>query len=175
MENLYEILGCSPSATADEIRDAYQKQILRLHPDKLQQYEADMTDCEREEKLHQYHAANRAWKVLGDANCRKEFDASWKQRTLAQLWPVQDDVEFEDFDFDVDSSSYSHACRCGGEYRLTESDATFRVDYVCCAFCSLCVKVVYSDPELDGDGDPQKDSHDPVKLNGNSARDTDDG
>ena len=37
MENFYEILGCSPTASQEELKQAYQKLILVCHPDKLQQ------------------------------------------------------------------------------------------------------------------------------------------
>lgn len=90
-----------------------------------------------------FQAATKAWKVLSDPSLRAEFDACWKQNSLAQKWPVQEDVLFEDLEWIEDEDVYCVSCRCGGNYELTKSDAFFKADIVPCGSCSLCVRVVY--------------------------------
>ncbi|MBU3689907.1 MAG: hypothetical protein B7C54_06905 [Acidimicrobiales bacterium mtb01] len=66
----YDILGVSPTATADEIRSAYRALARRHHPDAVAAAGgsappgADMA------------AINRAWSVLGDPGRRAMYDAS---------------------------------------------------------------------------------------------------
>ena len=143
MEDYYAVLGCSNDAAFEELKRSYQNLLLKHHPDKA----AQNKDDSNHDNGVTFIKIKKAWDVLCDDTTRKEYDARWKQRTLAQQWPVQDEVEFEDFDYNIPEERYLHTCRCGGEYVLTPMDAKFKMDYVNCLYCSLHVKVIYPEDE----------------------------
>ncbi|KAI8639222.1 hypothetical protein BD408DRAFT_421747 [Parasitella parasitica] len=60
--NLYETLGITKSATADEIKKAYRKLALRYHPDK----NPNSTD--------KFKEISHAYEVLGDEHKRRVYD-----------------------------------------------------------------------------------------------------
>ncbi len=65
----YEVLGVDRNASADEIKKAFRKNAVKLHPDK---------STGDEEKFKEL---NEAYEVLGDAEKRKRYDslgANWK-------------------------------------------------------------------------------------------------
>jgi DnaJ-class molecular chaperone len=62
--NHYETLGVSNTATQDEIKKAYRKLSLKLHPDKT-------TDPVSVDK---YKSVNEAYAILGNPSDRKKYD-----------------------------------------------------------------------------------------------------
>ncbi|ETW05640.1 hypothetical protein, variant [Aphanomyces invadans] len=62
--DLYTILGVHATATGDEIRKAYHRLALQLHPDKCQ--DADAAD--------QFKGIAMAYSILSDATSRAQFD-----------------------------------------------------------------------------------------------------
>lgn len=148
MENYYETLGCHCNAPHEELKQAYQKLALEYHPDKLCQQHADAAAGSNvQDSTQKFIAIDRAWKVLGDTDMRREYDARWTLRCAAQKWPIQDEVDFTDFEWDDEEQMYFYSCRCGGDYVLSKIDAGFGVDYVCCESCSLCICVLkYTEP-----------------------------
>jgi hypothetical protein len=69
-ETLYEILGVSPTATAEELRAAYREQAARYHPDKYLGHPLQDLASER------MAAVNRAYEILSDPARRARYDAS---------------------------------------------------------------------------------------------------
>ena len=65
-EDLYAMLGVSPSANGDEIRRAYRKLAVRWHPDK------NPDDKERAEAMFKKVAA--AYEILSDDDKRAAYD-----------------------------------------------------------------------------------------------------
>jgi curved DNA-binding protein CbpA len=61
-KNLYSILGASEEATHEELERCYKRQAHRHHP--------DLGGDEEEMK-----AINQAWRVLGDRDARRLYDA----------------------------------------------------------------------------------------------------
>lgn len=158
MENLYELLNCRETASWTEIKRAYQSLALQYHPDKHEGSSSTSNDrkgAETKQMLaEKFVKINKAWNILNDPKLRKEYDIRWKQRCLAQDWPIQEEVNFSAFELDghagngpctEDSNMYTYHCRCGGEFSLTKTDVTLKFDIICCNTCSLAVKVIYNE------------------------------
>ena len=141
MEDFYAILECNPESSLEEIKSSFQKLALKYHPDKATVNSTPSTTNDEFVKI------SKAWKVLGNESSRKEYDARWKQRCMAQTWPIQDDVDIEDFDIEGDTLEHTHGCRCGGLFRLTKTDVFYHLDIVACEFCSLCVRINYDNQD----------------------------
>lgn len=65
MTELYDVLGVSKNASADEIKSAYRKLAKKLHPD------LNPSDAAAEEKFKKVAAA---FDILGDADKREQYD-----------------------------------------------------------------------------------------------------
>jgi curved DNA-binding protein CbpA len=61
----YEVLGIAPSASTEEIREAYHKRAFQCHPDRHQESE------EANKKMQQL---NEAYAILSDPIKRREYD-----------------------------------------------------------------------------------------------------
>jgi DnaJ homolog subfamily C member 17 len=68
--DLYAVLRALPSATAAEIRSAYRKQAVLLHPDKNKSPTAD----------HDFYILNEAFKILESPSARAAYDALRKAK-----------------------------------------------------------------------------------------------
>lgn len=132
MENYYEVLGVSPLASSQELKRVFQQLARQHHPDKSSE--------NAQQSSQRFSAISTAWKVLGDPELRKQYDAAWTQRCTAQAQPLQDSVAVDEFDITADGR-WVFPCRCGGNYELTSQDIEFRVDYVSCPSCSLCIAI----------------------------------
>ncbi|MDP2267305.1 MAG: DnaJ domain-containing protein [Thiobacillus sp.] len=73
MQDHYQKLGVSPSATADLIKAAYRKKAAQYHPDKNPSPDA----------AARFREAQEAYEVLSDAERRKAFD-DYRQRSLIE-------------------------------------------------------------------------------------------
>jgi len=73
MQDHYQKLGVSPSATADLIKAAYRKKAALYHPDKNPSPDA----------AARFREAQEAYEVLTDAERRKAFD-DYRQRSLIE-------------------------------------------------------------------------------------------
>ncbi|KAK1229799.1 hypothetical protein PQX77_007124 [Marasmius sp. AFHP31] len=72
----YKLLGISKNATQDEIRQAYKKESLRTHPDRL----ANATQEEKKKATEKFQAVADAYYVLSDKNRRQEYDSLYSTR-----------------------------------------------------------------------------------------------
>lgn len=69
MQNYYEILGLTASATQAEIRAAYLQLARSLHP--------DLHPEDVEGFTRRFQAVNEAYQNLGDPADRERFDRRW--------------------------------------------------------------------------------------------------
>ncbi|KAF8587259.1 DnaJ-domain-containing protein [Ramaria rubella] len=75
--NYYELLSIPPSANQDEIRQAYKRESLRTHPDRL----ANATQEEKQRATETFQAVADAYYVLSDPTRRKEYDTLYASRS----------------------------------------------------------------------------------------------
>ncbi|KDQ63756.1 hypothetical protein JAAARDRAFT_169924 [Jaapia argillacea MUCL 33604] len=66
----YSVLKVPKNASTDEIRQAYKKESLRTHPDRL----SNATSAEKKRATEQFQTVADAYYVLSDAKRRKEYD-----------------------------------------------------------------------------------------------------
>lgn len=71
--NFYDILGIDRYATDEELRKAYRKLSLKLHPDKIAQRGGDA--AEKAEAAAEYELIQEAYDVLTDEKKRLKYDA----------------------------------------------------------------------------------------------------
>jgi molecular chaperone DnaJ len=88
--DLYDLLGIRRSATAAELRRAYQKRARQLHPDLNP---GDPVAADR------FRAISRAFEILSDPQRRAEYD---RGEHVAPAAPAEPDVGFEGFDFSAE-------------------------------------------------------------------------
>lgn len=72
MENLYNILGVSPTATLEEIKKAYRSLAMRHHPDRSTHPGAAV----------RFNAIKTAYELLSDPKKRAEYDQSLNNRII---------------------------------------------------------------------------------------------
>jgi len=70
-ESFYDLLGVSPDAAPDELKRAYKRQSLLMHPDKLAQRGLAVTERDRDRFTRMRHA----FEVLSDPRRRETYDA----------------------------------------------------------------------------------------------------
>ena len=66
--SLYEILDVAKDAPLGTIRANYWKSVLQCHPDRVKD------DKLKEQKMHEFHQVQRAYKILRDENSRIRYD-----------------------------------------------------------------------------------------------------
>lgn len=72
MENLYNILGVAPNASADEIKKQYRTLAMRYHPDRNVESGAET----------RFNAIQKAYDVLVDPRKRDEYDQKFNERIV---------------------------------------------------------------------------------------------
>ncbi|KAF8464580.1 DnaJ chaperone [Kalaharituber pfeilii] len=83
----YKVLGVSPTASQQEIRDGYKKAALKTHPDRVA-----ANDPSRPARTKKFQEVNDAYYVLSDRTRRKEYDqarryqsqSAWEEPASAQ-------------------------------------------------------------------------------------------
>ena len=72
MENLYNILGVAPTATAEEIKKSYRSLAMRYHPDRATHPGAEI----------RFNAIKTAYELLSDPKKRAEYNQSLNNRII---------------------------------------------------------------------------------------------
>ncbi|XP_042331388.1 dnaJ homolog subfamily C member 24 isoform X2 [Sceloporus undulatus] len=89
----YSILGAAPSDSFTELKRKYQRLVLLYHPDKQS---TDVPAGEVEARMQRFIEIDRAWKILGNEETKKEYDLQRRDHELTQGWPVDAQVLLED-------------------------------------------------------------------------------
>lgn len=69
---LYQILGVTRFASAQQIRESYLRLVRTLHPDRM----ADRPEAERRLAERRMREVTHAWSILGDEVARADYDRS---------------------------------------------------------------------------------------------------
>ena len=72
MENLYNILGVSPTASSEDIKKAYRSLAMRHHPDRNAHPGAES----------RFNAIKTAYELLSDPKKRTEYNQSLNNRIV---------------------------------------------------------------------------------------------
>src|ERR1700736_1737016 len=138
----YDVLGLpNLHVSFPEIKVAYHRALLAVHPDKVLGATGAEGDVVRE-----------AWKVLSDEKLRKEYDAKLQGISKTTMPTPGGSVvkkAFVNVDLDdmkhVDGHGYTFPCRCGesGGFAVTEADLEKGRDVVECRGCSSWIRVSY--------------------------------
>lgn len=82
----YALLGVTPSASQDQVRQAYKKESLRTHPDRL----ANATPEEKRRATEKFQAVADAYYVLSDVKRRRDYDLQYESRSFNERTPDPD-------------------------------------------------------------------------------------
>nr|XP_017201218.2 dnaJ homolog subfamily C member 24 isoform X2 [Oryctolagus cuniculus] len=89
----YSILGADPSENVSDLKQKYQKLILKYHPDKQS---TDVPAGTVEECLQKFIEVDQAWKILGNEETKKEYDLQRHEDDLRNVGPVDAQVYLEE-------------------------------------------------------------------------------
>jgi len=152
----YAVLGVQPDAGHEDVKRAFHRAALRLHPDKtVAPAGGGPSGTEHQpagaSAAAKYLLVQEAWGVLGDAAARGAYDRRCALRALREDVHINESVALGEMDaaHDVQGSGqagFTWPCRCGGSYALLEEDAARfgRGGEVAvpCASCSLHIRVL---------------------------------
>lgn len=141
----YHLLSVSRSASAAEIKAAYHRALLVLHPDKQA-----FSKTAKSNTFVDIASIKDAYITLSSPNLRARYDSELQESAPKGPRPAQI-VSLEEFDEEATGSSVlRYGCRCGGFYKITEEDMEKGYHLVGCGSCSEVVWVGY---ELANNGD----------------------
>lgn len=130
----YETLEVNQNASQEDIKKAYQKLILRHHPDKSI-HESIGGNFEM------YLRIDEAYKTLKEPATRKEYDSKRFQQSKQCQMIIHDTIHRNEFLYDEEQEVHYFVCKCGGWYILDE-DSSESEYIICCDECSLVIKVL---------------------------------
>lgn len=93
----YKTLGLSENASQDEIKKAFRKLSIKLHPDK----QAGKSDKEKKEAEAKFKEINEAYQVLSDEEKKRRYDSGFGDGfTGSHASGYSSGFDFGGFDFD---------------------------------------------------------------------------
>ncbi len=153
LTDYYSLLHITRSASPDTIKAAYHRALLHVHPDKIRQRADDPA------KLADVGLLHDAFVTLSSATLRSAYDAQGIQSHRTNLRPAQvvslerfECSDLEGPDGGAISTCWTFACRCGGQYEITEAHLERGLHLVGCGSCSEVIWVGYEVVnEVDGE------------------------
>ncbi len=140
-DNLYTILGVSEDANTNEIKKAYHRLALTVHPDKISNSTPKCDEFATLTPNYPFSRINHAWNVLKDAEKRRNYDSqigSNQTRFFAAR-----EVDLDDLTYDSELKGFVFLCQCGDKVIVQENELESEKDMFECFTCSLCIKVLY--------------------------------
>lgn len=163
----YQVLGVAPSCSSDELRRAYHRAARRSHPDKANAPPIDVISnnssiinsnsgelWQENDEDGEFLRVQQAYEVLRDVEQRAAYDKELA-RKAAQLdreqqgVVVSDEVSIESMkreELEEDDGEqvvvFSHACRCGDAFEVTQEELDDGVRIVPCCGCSQHIRVL---------------------------------
>ena len=117
MNNPYQILGCKPTSTHQEVRTAYLNLSRRYHPDK-----SNNTAME-------FQNIQLAWKEI--------------KRLESIKHPPPQIVNIDEMMFINEESLFIYRCRCGDEILARSEELELGINTYPCLSCSLWIHILY--------------------------------
>ena len=152
----YDRLGCSPGASASDLKRAYMARVLELHPDKGAGAGAAGRGNNREAgEGDAFIALHEAWEVLRDESRRKEYDLQLRVAAQHACLDAERsaEVDIDDLEFSQSRNLFLHRCRCGDTVEVPVSSLDRGEEVFGCDSCSLSVRVLYELELEPGDQD----------------------
>ncbi|KAK1929772.1 DPH4 [Phytophthora citrophthora] len=160
LPSFYEVLNLDVNCSAADVRRAYHQAARRYHPDKRSNDVGfDSSDGSVLEDEKQFLRVQEAYETLRSDELRHKYDAKLLQDDLVrkreeEVVVVSDEVTLTDMQRqllpgegdDEDEVLYTHQCRCGDLYEITEDELQEGVDVVPCTGCSLHIRVLQGNP-----------------------------
>nr|XP_006825906.1 PREDICTED: dnaJ homolog subfamily C member 24-like [Saccoglossus kowalevskii] len=94
--DLYAVFDANNKCSDDELKRIYQKLILKYHPDKI---DRDLPKHEKDKYLDRFIEIDKAWKILGHAEKRKEYDAKCQENAVSRKWPMNSEIDLDEMDY----------------------------------------------------------------------------
>lgn len=171
MASLYDALGVHAQSSLDEIRRAYHCAARQHHPDKrvasaAADVVAEPSGAASQKPLTDNAAdvaflrIQEAYETLRDPARRAQYDAKLVRDAIVRKRdgenvPIADVVSVAEMTKEVlpaenddedEVMIYSHQCRCGDVYEVTEGELLDGVDVVPCNGCSFNIRVLMRAP-----------------------------
>ena len=167
--DFYSLLQIPRDASPNDIKIAYHRTLLRLHPDKQPRPRHDAVIAAHSKTTDQASVdvalLKEACRTLLDAGSRAAYDGSLRREVHAQSYGPRPAhvVSLEEFttvietagagsgtgmdaDADADAAQeWWYRCRCGGTYRITQDDLENGTHLVGCESCSEVIWVGYEE------------------------------
>ncbi|KAG7211146.1 hypothetical protein KM043_010470 [Ampulex compressa] len=127
----YEILGCPRESSHEDIKRAYRRCALLLHPDKCGLSESN---------AERFREVLEAWRTLSQPESRKEYDALLSQAELdAEGGLIYARISRDNLEPSKEENVFTYRCRCGSDYSvdgelLRERNRSIHVECRECTF-----------------------------------------
>ena len=94
VRSLYSILSIEKDATFSEIKRAYYKQALLLHPDKIS---STNPSIDPQDATKRFQELGLAYQILSSESSRRTYDLTGEYSTEAPMSSSTDDVNWKEF------------------------------------------------------------------------------
>ena len=134
-ESPYQVLGIGSSASADELRHAYQRLARLHHPDRKAAAPAATDEA--------FQRVQRAYDMLRDPELRRRHDAEERAAQMNSAGAAARVLEVDLGDMDYAEGVWRWECQCGDDFELHEAQLAAGIDELHCRSCSLILRPLY--------------------------------